>query len=336
MTGQERRSPWERPGWFEEVAGWIRAELARLGIEAAGAIEEVHRRPWSAVLRVRAAGGWVYFKATAPAVAHEVALVEALARWRVDGMAPVLAADPGRGWLLLADGGARLREIIRADRDLGHWEALLPRYAELQIELAGRVDELLALGLPDRRLETLPAQYDALLEDTGALGIGQPEGLTADEYRHLRELAPRFAALCAELAGYGVPETLNHGDFHDGNIFVRDGLYHFLDWGDSCVSHPFYSLRTTLVSVENSLGLAEDAPELDRLRDAYLEPWGRYGRREEVVTAFRLARRLAPVNGALSWHLTLASLEESARHEYARPVPALLREFLEYDGGGPA
>ena len=336
MTGQERQSPWERPGWFEEVAGWVRAELARLGIEAAGAIEEVHRRPWSAVLRVPAAGGYIYFKATGPAEAHEVALVEALSRWRVDGVAPLLATDLGRGWLLLADGGARLREIIRADRDLGHWEALLPRYAELQIELAGRVHELLALGLPDRRLETLPAQYDALLEDTGALGIGQPEGLTADEYRHLRERAPRFAALCAELAGYGVPETLNHGDFHDGNIFVRDGRYHFIDWGDSCVSHPFYSLRTTLVSVEISLGLAEDAPELDRLRDAYLEPWGRQGRREDLLAAFRLARRLAPVNGALTWYLTVASLEESARREYTRPVPALLREFLEYDRGGPA
>ena len=324
MTGQERLSPWERPGWFEEVAGWVRAELARLGVEAAGAVEEVHRRPRSAVLRVPAAGGHVYFKATAPAVAHEVALVEALSRWRVDDVAPVLAADPGRGWLLMAD------------RDLGHWEALLPRYAELQIELAGRVHDLLALGLPDRRLETLPAQYEALLDDAAALSLDQPDGLTADEHRRLRELVPRFAALCAELAGYGVPETLNHGDFHDGNIFVRDGRYYYLDWGDSCVSHPFYSLRTTLVSVEISLGLAEDAPELDRLRDAYLEPWGRYGRREEVVTAFRLARRLAPVNGALSWHLTLASLEESARREYARPVPALLREFLEYDSGGPA
>ena len=336
MIGQERRPRWERSGWFEEVAGWVGAELARLGIDAVGAIEEVHRRPWSAVLRVPTGGGWVYFKATAPAVAHEVTLVEALSRWGAGDVVPVLATDSGRGWLLLADGGARLREIIRADRNLGHWEALLPRYAGLQIELAGRAGELLALGLPDRHLATLPAQYEALLDDTAALGVGQPEGLTEDEHRRLRDLAPRFAARCAELAGYRVPETLNHGDFHDGNIFVRDGRYHFLDWGDSCVSHPFYSLRTTLVSVELSLGLAEDAPELDRLRDAYLEPWMRYGSREDLRAAFRLARRLAPVNGALTWRRALAGLGEAARREYARPVPALLREVLDFETDDPA
>ena len=236
----------------------------------------------------------------------------------------------------MRDAGRRLREMIRPGKDIRPWLPVLPRYAEMQIGLAGHVRELLALGLPDRRLAALPSRYEALLDDTAALGVGLPDGLAEEEHRRLRDRAPRFAALCAELAGYGVPETLNHGDFHDGNIFVRDGRYHFLDWGDSCVSHPFYSLRTVLVSVELSLGLAEDAPELDRLRDAYLEPWARYGSREELLAASRLARRLAPINGALTWRLALSGLEAAARREYARPVPALLREFLEYETGDPA
>jgi predicted nuclease with TOPRIM domain len=41
---------------------------------------------------------------------------------------------------------------LRAERDLRRWEEILPRYAEAQIDLATRVDDLLALGAPDRRL----------------------------------------------------------------------------------------------------------------------------------------------------------------------------------------
>ena len=52
-------------------------------------------------------------------------------------------------------------------------------------------------------------------------------------------LAPRFAELCERLAGYGVPETLHHDDFHDANIFVCGDRYTFADWGESCVAHPF-------------------------------------------------------------------------------------------------
>ncbi len=57
---------------------------------------------------------------------------------------------------------------------------------------------------------------------------------------------PRVGEMCDELAGYGLPETIQHDDFHDGQVFVRDGRYLLLDWGDACVSHPFFTLSVTL------------------------------------------------------------------------------------------
>ena len=132
---------WAAPGWPEQAVDWIRAELARQGIRVIGAIELPHARPWSAVLRVPTSAGNIYFKASAPIIRHEAALTAALAGWYPALMPSVLAADRERGWLLIADGGTRLREIIRADHDLRHWETLLPRYAELQIDLASRTSE---------------------------------------------------------------------------------------------------------------------------------------------------------------------------------------------------
>jgi len=328
MPDQTIHLPWMQPGWFAQASAWIDAELDRLGIGLNGPIAQPHVRPWSTVLRVPSRRGDLYFKATAPLLAHEPPLSQALARWCPDCMLPILAADPERGWMLLRDGGTRLREIIRADHDLRHWEALLPIYAEVQIELAGRLPELLALGVPDRRLAVLPARYAQLLADTDALRVDLPEGLTFAEAQRLHALVPRCGALCERLAAYRVPESLNHGDFHDGNIFVRDGGYRFFDWGDSCVAHPFFSLRTAFVSIEISLGLEEGATAFERLRDCYLEPWTRYESPANLRAAFTLARPLAAVCGALAWQRVVSSLAEPFKQQYTAPVPSLLQEFL--------
>ncbi len=305
--------------------------MERQGIHVRGAIEQPHVRPWSTVLRVPAAEGDLYFKAAAPVLAHEVPITAALACWRSDCMLPVLAADVDRGWILMPDGGTRLRDLIRADRDVRRWEPALRLYAEAQIELAGRAEELLSMAAPDRRPAALPEGYRQLLVGTDTLRVGLPDGLTPEEYRRLQELAPRVAVLCAELASYGVPNSLHHGDFHDGNIFVRDGRHLFFDWGDCSVAHPFFSLRTTFVSVEISFDLEEGAGELPQLRDAYLEPWTCFESRSRLLAAFRLAQRLAPFVSALAWNRIVSSLPPRLQEEYAVPVPALLREFLDLE-----
>jgi hypothetical protein len=206
-----------------------------------------------------------------------------------------VAVDVERGWMLLRDSGESLRSRIQTEQDIGRWHAVLPLYAEMQIEMASRLPDLLALGALDRRLATLAEQYQQLLDDTDAMLIGQPNGLTAEEYRRLCALASRFAALCERLAGYRVPETLHHDDFHDGNIFVRDDRYIFADWGESCAAHPFCTLVVTLRSTAYRQGWAEGAPELRQLRDSYLAPWARFEPRENLLAAFALAQRVGMV-----------------------------------------
>jgi hypothetical protein len=61
---------------------------------------------------------------------------------------------------------------------------------------------------------------------------------------------------------------------------VSDGRYLFFDWGDSCVSHPFHSLTVALRAIAWKLNLPPGGTELQRLRDAYLEP---FGRRAEIA-----------------------------------------------------
>jgi Phosphotransferase enzyme family len=315
---------WTEPNWLESAHEWIRSQLERLGLGPAGEIEQPHVFPWSTVLRIPTAEGPVWFKANVAGLAHEAAVLEILAGQRPDLLPGLLATDLERGWMLQADAGARLREILEENRDFDVWERILPLYAELQIAAAPERERLLAAGAPDRRLSQLPGQFEGLLGDSEVLA-----SLTEDELERLRALVPRVEAQCRELEAFGLPETIQHDDFHDGQIFVRDGGYVFLDWSDACVSHPFFTLVVTLAVLAYKLDLEHDSPELDRFRDAYLEPWTRFRPRAELEAAYPTAYRLGVLCRGLTWALILSAIPRPLREQEEDAVPERMRMLLD-------
>jgi hypothetical protein len=329
VTAHAELLPWTQRDWLAEAHAWIRSRLNEIGAEVKGQIEQHYVRPWATVLRAMTRDGAFYFKANASSQAFEIPLAVALARWHPGRAPAVVAADVGRSWMLMPDGGTRLRDIIGALGDDAHyWERAVAVYAELQMDLADRTRDLLALGVPDLRLASLPSVYEELLTDVDTLRIGLDDGLTAHEYCRLRELAPKFAAMCAELASFPIPETLQHDEIHDGHVFIDGDRYSFFDWGDSSVSHPFNTLRTTFNVVVDVYALTGDDPFLTRLRDAYLEPWTAYGSREILVRAFEVAQRVAAVPRAVTFGNAVGEMESPIREGYVEIVPAILRRFL--------
>jgi Phosphotransferase enzyme family len=253
------------------------------------------------VLRLETNGGRLYFKANAESLAHEIAVTELLIRRRPDLLPELVASNRERGWMLLRDAGTQLSSLLERDRDLRYWLEALPAYAELQIDVAPDGDELARLFPLDRRLATMSAHHATLVEATGALRLGLPDGLTVAEHRRLRELAPSVRAWSEELAASSIPETIQNDDFTHGSIFLDAGRYRFLDWGDACVSHPFFTLTVTLRVVEWVHELPPGSPEGDRVRDAYLEPWTRFETRRTLLQLAQSARRLGQVCRAALW-----------------------------------
>jgi hypothetical protein len=287
------------------AARWLRG----LGLEPT-ALELVHDRPWSRVLRVASADGDLYLKQCAPVQAFEVALtVELTARWP-DRMPEVVAADPGRAWLLLRDGGLRLRD----GGTLEPFARALELYGELQLGEAAHADELLALGLPDVRLPVLAATYGAFVD--------ADHGLALDEAARLRALAPRFNELCEELAGFGLPASIQHDDLHDANVYVREGQVAIFDWGDSSVSHPFFSWLKPL-GVAKHYGV-----DPDRLSAAYLRPWTAVAPAERLREALRVAVPVGSFAYVRQYQRQLDFMPPEARREYEAYKLEQLRRLL--------
>ncbi len=324
---------WQDPDWRKQAEEWIRAETERHSIHITGEIEQPHRYAWSTVLHIPTDQGKLFFKATAPETIYEAALTQSLARWFPDSMPEFVAVGAGRGWMLMRDGGEQLRASIRPTKDIAQWKPVIARYAEVQIGLAEHVTELLSLRIPDQRLTVLPTLFTELLADEASMLIDQEKGLTSTDWQQVKGMTSRLEEICSELAAYGIPESLNHGDFHDGNVLVKDGRITFFDWGDASVTHPFVTLRTFFVSIEIALDLEDYAftPEMAELLDIYFKPFEQFASKDDLQTAYQLSKPVASIVKALAWHTTVSRMGPDLRKEYARIVPELMREFLYHE-----
>jgi hypothetical protein len=249
----ELRSAWARPGWLDDVRAWAGLPLEPL-------------RMWSlsAVLR----SGDTYLKAVFPLFHHEPAVTEALARAHPGRVPDVLRIEPERGWMLMRElpGEARRDPVVL--RTLG----------KIQRAWCDRVDELLALGAPDRRLDVLEVSI---------------AGLVADEAPELAHAVPALEAACR--AAHGLPATLVHGDFHSGNALVDDaGRAVLFDWSDACVAHPLFDLHLYAFGDEDEQALVA----------AYSEGWG-----EDVSDALALTAAPSCLHQAVSYRAIQSASE---------------------------
>src|SRR5258708_2026394 len=76
------------------------------------------------------------------------------------------------------------------------------------------------------------------------------------------------------LAQQGIQESVQHDDLHMRNLYSAGGKLRVVDWGDSSIAHPFFSLLVMFRFLEEFNHLAPNDTWFRRLRDAYLEPWG--------------------------------------------------------------
>jgi hypothetical protein len=287
--------------------GWIREN-----VQPVGAIETAHERRWATMLRVPLAEGVAWFKACAPVQAFEPRLTAGLfARWP-DRVVEVLGHDEERAWLLLADAGTPIGVFGNPPEA---WLAALPLYAELQRGETAYAHEHLSHHVPDLRVATLPARYEDFLQ--------HDLPLESAEIDRLRNFAPRFAELCDELATHGVADTVQHDDLHMANVYAQGEQLLLLDWGDSSISHPFASLVVTFRFLEEITKLPLTDPWFGRLRDAYLEPWGR-----GLDATFALALRVGAFAHTFAWLPQRDHLPERALPDFDRVYAIVLRRAL--------
>lgn len=261
--------------WLTEVEDWV--------VEVAGpkvSLEIIRERAWGVIVRVTTPHRVLFFKEPAAAGRHESVIVADLAKgW--PGLAPdVVGAEHERGWLLMEDHGMPMRESLSADEQIAVFEEILPHYAQMQRQSRPFVDRWKAAGAQDRGTGSLPSLVHNLIEGRSRIGSVPLKPGQIDAA--LRELP----AVLDELASAPFATGVDHSDLHHGNVLVGHGTPRIIDWGDSCISHPFASL---FVVFQHIVARADEDGRRRaalRLRDVYLDAWTSEASNTELRAAF--------------------------------------------------
>ena len=294
MTG-EIAAPWEHADWLGPVEAWIDGQVEREGM-----LELVKKWSISVVIKVPTHAGRIFFKQALdlPLFVSEPVVTRELAALLPGHIPGVVAVDEQRQWILLEDFGETLRDE-KGDNVICE---MLQVFTGIQAQLAGRADELLAMGCIDRRLPWLRGQVEALFADEVTREI-----LKEGELEKLVAHVPLYLEMCDELATLPVPETLLHGDLHLGNVAYKGGRYIFFDWTDASVGHPFFDL----IVVHNE----RDAERKGRSLAASLQSWRAWGDEQVLQRTWRVATPLCFLHHAVSYLYILRNLPAAKRCE---------------------
>lgn len=314
-TGQipAQRPSWAKAGWQDKAAAWIETQLAQHRLTLTGPLEPVKKWSLSCVLRAPTEEGSFYFKTVAPMplLVNEAAMVTKLGQLFPHHMPTLLAVDQSRDWMLLPE----FAQIVGWGAPLAQRKAFLSQFGQLQVTAVQHLDELLAAGCLDRRLEWLVEQIEPLL-----MAEMVQTAVTDVEWNQLLARIPHLRELFRELAGYAIPETLVHGDLHCSNVAVRGDEFLFFDWTDACIAHPFFDMVDIFTE--------RDTAVQTQLRAAYLAQWVAFEPMPRLREAWSLAEIIGAFNQAVSYWRLLENIEPHGYYQLDWALPYWLQKVL--------
>lgn len=321
-----RGPAWSHRGWFIEAVAWTVAQLRGSGALATRPTQQLRSSERAFVMRIEADHEAFYFRAAPFMFGHEPQLMQWLARKHPLNVPEVIAVDAERGWLLQREAGGGALPLSE-EREEEMWYRAVRRMAEIQLDSTRDAPALRYLGCPARGLDVLARRIPRLCGDASVLLSAQPCGLPQHEAERVASLAPTLLALCEELASFDLPDCLDYGQLRAHNIFSTLGEPVYLDWSESAISHPFFTVTHLLEDAVRLLP-ATSREAQRRLRDNYLAPWRVVAPYERLVRAFEIARRLAPFHLAATVHAEWLPAT-GFTWELECAIPTLIRAGLE-------
>ena len=259
-----------------QINKWALDQITSLGFSVPDDdVEKILDTPWSYLARYKTSGGLIYLKATPELFFLEPAIIQLLSDKFNASVPVVLSANPELNCFLMQDAGHNLRELLKDNFDENLVLKTIQQFTDLQIAAQDNIDNFFDIGVPDYRLEKLPALYASFVKQRDLLAS---EGLSNDEISKLENLSETVVKVCNKLSGYNIKETIVQPDFNDNNTLVDDSKRKItiIDLGEIIISHPFFSLLNFLQQMTKHHGLTEEDDLYQRLKDACLDKYKCY------------------------------------------------------------
>lgn len=273
-----------------EIIEWAMKTLKHTEMNSSVVIET----PWSTVLKINTPQGLVYCKQTPPDLFIEADILKKCRDLcKIKDIPEVIAANKSlHCFLMKACGDASLRTVFDGQLNVDLLVQGLQVYRRMQQATAPHVDAFLQAGVPDWRLEHFPKLYLDFISNEDFL---LTHGLEAAQITILKNATPKVEMLCQTLSKYGIPECLNHSDFHENNMLFSNTTkkVSIIDLGETAINHPFFVLAAFLKIPCNLYNVVVDSIEYKKLYDTCFNGW--FDDKKSMIRIVKLINILLPV-----------------------------------------
>ena len=261
----------------------------------------------------------MYLKHTPPSLAIESTITQLLHDKFQVRVPEIIAVNADLHCFLMKDAGEPLRSILKKQFDVVLFCRAIDAYAKMQLATCNSLNVFLEMGVPDWRLDKLPALFDNLLSEKEMLIADR---LEEKEIEDLKKLSPIVEELCQQLSAFSIPATIVQCDFHDNNILIDEKIkaVTLIDLGEIVISHPFFSFIGCLFQVTRHHGLREKDDDYKQLMAVCLKNYAIHESQNNLLTIFVLAQKLWPIYEACC--------------QYRLRILCDLKEFLEFQQWG--
>ena len=233
-------------------------------------------------------------------------------------------------FLMTSCGDISLRNLFNKKVDIDKLSQGISNYTKIQRLVENKTDQLLSLGIPDWRLNKFASLYDHLLQQDKLL---LDDGLTKEEINSLKQLHPLCFELCKKLSEYKIPETIGHCDFHENNMLLdkKTGDINIIDWSESIVTHPFFSLQECLWNITYFNDLEQTDPAYAKLQSHCVANWLNLHDEERLLQALNIAAKLNGAYAALGFerlYVATQNLPKTTQQEHRGAIAGCLKGFL--------
>jgi len=295
--------------------------------------EKIVETSYSAVHKINTTQGSVYLKQTPKALFLESKTLTYLNRKNCKNIPEKIAENKVlHCFLMTSCGDESLRHLFKKQIDLNMLSTGILNYTHIQRTLENRLSQLIALGIPDWRLENFSSFYQQLIQQEKLL---ISDGLSEKEINKLNESYKTCVNLCEALSKYQLPETINHCDFHENNMLLNKhtGEISIIDWGETVISHPFFSLNGCLWNITYFNQIKQTDTMYIKLQKQCIAPWLDLYEEKHLIDALNIANHLNGIFAALSYERIYSATMDQTRtvqQEHPGSIAGCLRTFLNH------
>ena len=312
------------------IINWATASLASHGYTLQQAPETLIETPWSNVIRFSTLQHDIYLKQMPPDISLDPQIIQLLMDQCHASVPIVIDINEELHCFLMKDAGLNLRAYLKNELQPDLLIQAVREFTGIQRSTEKHIQSLIALGVPDWRLDKFSKVYDHIINQADFL---KADGMTDDELKILRDLSPSVAEQYALLSQYQIPETLVQLDFNTNNMLFNPSTKKMtlIDLGEVVISHPFFSLHNFLYTTTVHHGIKESEQTYGQLQNACFEKWLPNACKEQLLEGFMLAQKLWPIFGAFGCYRLMRSVDLQAFRSYYSNKPNRLADsFREY------